>query len=158
MLSSPFILAIIISLLMGSVIVVWLFIRRARRDSSLGVHRQVADNDALTSITDSTLPVYGIQLIDETGCAVPINSLPVLIGCASQNDIILKNETISPVHARIYYEAMLESICIEDCHSQNGILINGQPTCKNVLKDGDKITLGNLVFTFRNVGYHPPTD
>lgn len=150
------ILAIVLGLLIGISIIVLLLIRRARRKSPPKVQKQVAVNAPVTSTAAAPLQASGLQLIDEAGHSIPVTSLPALIGRAAQNDIVLDNNTISHTHARIYYEAALGSVCIVDCHSQNGILVNGHPTGKNVLMDGDTITLGNFLFTFRNAGYHPP--
>lgn len=99
---------------------------------------------------------YGLQLIGDADQVFPLDKLPVIIGRAKDNDVILSDTSVSNMHARICFDERLEAICIEDLDSLNGIYLHGRPTSKNVLDDGTKITLGNVTLTFRNMGYiHP---
>ena len=104
----------------------------------------------------STEQAFGLQLIFESGESVIIPSLPVTIGRGDQNSVVLKDDTVSTTHARIYYDDLVRNICIVDTDSLNGLYINDQPTRKNILYDGAKIRLGKVVLTFRDTGYiHP---
>ncbi len=66
-----------------------------------------------------------------------------LLGRAASCDISLPNETVSGLHARIYYESA--NWWVEDLGSSNGTLLNEsyleQPT---VLTDSDQLQFGNV--------------
>ncbi len=101
-------------------------------------------------------PGYGLQFVLESGETVPVKALPVSIGRNDQNGIVLKNDTVSSTHARVYFDERVRNVCIVDMDSLNGVFINDQPTRKNVLFDGCQIRLGNSKLTFRDTGYiHP---
>jgi pSer/pThr/pTyr-binding forkhead associated (FHA) protein len=99
---------------------------------------------------------YGLKFIKDNGEARIFTSLPVTIGRAPENDLVLADDTVSAHHARVYYDDTARTICIEDLGSLNGIAIQNLPTRKNILQDGAKILLGNVALTFRDTGYlHP---
>ena len=99
---------------------------------------------------------FGLQFIIESGETKTISTLPVSIGRSDQNGIVLKDDTVSATHARVYYDEQVGNVCIVDADSLNGLYINGQPTRKNVLSDGCQIRLGKVNLTFRDTGYiHP---
>ncbi len=101
---------------------------------------------------------FGLCLVDENGKTVVIQGLPVTLGRLDENQIILKESTISAHHACIDYHQQLEAVFIEDLDSLNGLYIDGRATRKNVLQDGVKIRLGSVTLTFRDTGYiHPLT-
>jgi pSer/pThr/pTyr-binding forkhead associated (FHA) protein len=98
---------------------------------------------------------FGLSLVDENGKVKKLEKLPVLIGRDRQNEIVFMDSSVSARHARIYYDEIV-GVCIEDLGSLNGLYLNGQPTRKNVLQDGVKITIGNITLTFQDTGYiHP---
>jgi pSer/pThr/pTyr-binding forkhead associated (FHA) protein len=96
---------------------------------------------------------YGLKFILPSGKALTLTSLPISIGRSDQNDIVLKDETVSARHAQIYYDDLIKDVCILDNDSLNGLFIDDQPTRKNVLYDGVKIRLGGAEITFRDTGY-----
>lgn len=96
---------------------------------------------------------YGLKFILESGESKLFTSLPISLGRANNNDIILLNETVSAHHAQIYYDEKVNGICIVDLDSLNGLFIGDQPTYRNVLYDGDKIGLGTATLTFRDTGF-----
>jgi pSer/pThr/pTyr-binding forkhead associated (FHA) protein len=99
---------------------------------------------------------FGLRLVDENGNVKILEKLPVSIGRDRQNEVVLKDTTVSANHARIYYDEAAGLVCIEDLGSLNGLYINGQPTRKNVLQDGVKIMVGKITLTFQDTGYiHP---
>jgi hypothetical protein len=108
---------------------------------------------------ESAMPpdeTFGLRLVDENGTIKILEKLPVSIGRDRQNEIVLKDTTVSASHARIYYDEAAGLVCIEDLDSLNGLYINGQPTRKNVLQDGVKIMVGKITLTFQDTGYiHP---
>ena len=74
------------------------------------------------------------------------------IGRAADNQLVIGpafpgGETVSAHHARIFKQG--EDWIIADLNSSNGIYINGQRTGRNLLRDGWKVGIGGVVFTFR---------
>lgn len=98
---------------------------------------------------------FGLKLEDDQGNRIPLASLPVFIGRGEQNDVQLNDDTVSNNHARIYYDAIVEAVCIEDLGSLNGLFIESKPTRKNILEDGVQIRIGTINLTFRDTGYMP---
>ena len=64
----------------------------------------------------------------------------VSIGRSDDNDIHLKDSTVSSQHAKIvtYFEASY----IEDLDSTNGTFVNGKRVQKHILNPGDVISVG----------------
>lgn len=96
---------------------------------------------------------FGLQFLLQSGEVKSFTSLPIEIGRGEANDIHLADDSISAAHARVYFDERVGSICIEDQHSLNGIYVNNLPTSKNILRDGDKIKIGNLEMTFKDTGF-----
>lgn len=96
---------------------------------------------------------FGLLFQLASGESRTFTSLPISIGRSKQNDIILSDETVSAVHARVYYDELVKDVCILDNDSLNGLFIDDQPTRKNVLHDGVRIRLGSVELTFRDTGY-----
>jgi hypothetical protein len=96
---------------------------------------------------------FGLQFHLLTGEVKSFASLPIMIGRGEANEINLADDSVSSMHARIYFDERVGSICIEDLHSLNGIFVNDMPTSKNILRDGDKIRIGNLEMTFKDTGF-----
>lgn len=101
-------------------------------------------------------PAFGLKFTLPGGEAKLFTALPVTIGRAIDNDIVLADETVSAQHAQIYYDPKVQDICIVDLDSLNGLFIGGQPTRKNVLNDGVKIGVGMSSLIFRNTGFIYP--
>jgi pSer/pThr/pTyr-binding forkhead associated (FHA) protein len=99
---------------------------------------------------------YGLKFTLESGESKLFTSLPISLGRADDNDIVLPNETVSAHHAQIYYDETVNGICIVDFDSLNGLFIGDQPTHRNVLYDGSKIGLGAATLIFRDTGFIYP--
>jgi pSer/pThr/pTyr-binding forkhead associated (FHA) protein len=99
---------------------------------------------------------FGLQFILPDGESKLFTTLPVTIGRAPNNDIVLVDDTVSQQHAQIYYDDQAQDICIADLDSLNGLFIGDQPTHKNILYDGVKIGLGRSSLIFRNTGFIYP--
>ncbi len=67
-----------------------------------------------------------------------------LIGRNPECDIILEDRGISRHHAKIYKNST-DEIIIEDLNSTNGTFVQGRKIKKCVIRDGDKIQLGNTI-------------
>lgn len=73
------------------------------------------------------------------------------MGRAPENDLVITPElagweTVSRSHARIYRQG--ENWIVEDLGSTNGIYVNGRRTGRNLLRDGWRLGIGSVVFTF----------
>jgi hypothetical protein len=102
---------------------------------------------------ETTDQVYGLKFILEDGETKLFTSLPISLGRAGNNDVVLTKETVSAHHAQIYYDEKAKDICIIDLDSLNGVFIGDQPTRRNVLSDGAKIGLGTATLVFRDTGF-----
>jgi pSer/pThr/pTyr-binding forkhead associated (FHA) protein len=96
---------------------------------------------------------FGLKLIMDTGKEFTFSSLPVSIGRSETNQILLKDETVSSHQALIYFDDLVQEVCILDQDSLNGIYVDHAPTRRNILSDGVRISLGAVDLTFRDTGY-----
>lgn len=73
-----------------------------------------------------------------------------LIGRSRKCSIRIPDEALSSVHCRIYKTD--DAFFIEDMESANGTLLNGEDISEEVVEliDGDKISMGSLMFLFVN--------
>lgn len=97
--------------------------------------------------------MFGLKFSLDSGKTWTLDTLPARIGRSEQNEIVLDDESVSAIHAQVYYDDLIGDVCIQDLDSLNGLFINNLPTRKNVLQDGAKIGLGKLGLTFRDTGY-----
>lgn len=115
--------------------------------------------DDLPGAQESSLEQYYLSLTMSSGEKTSLDSiLPVTLGSDPEISTIplAGDETVSALHARIYWDENWEAICIEDLDSLSGIRINGLPTRKNILQNGVEISLGNTTFAYHDVGYLGP--
>ena len=94
-----------------------------------------------------------MKLTIESGESQLFTTLPIRIGRAENNDLVLPDETVSSHHAQIYYDEIVDDICIVDLGSLNGLLVDDHPTHRNVLYDGTKIGLGAATLLYRDTGF-----
>jgi pSer/pThr/pTyr-binding forkhead associated (FHA) protein len=73
----------------------------------------------------------------------------VLIGRTPECDVVLYDAGVSRRHCRIFSEGT--GYIVEDMGSANGTKVNGAPVKTQPLNDGDKLTLGPVVFSFAAV-------
>ena len=72
------------------------------------------------------------------------------IGRNKNCDILLKNATVSRLHAVVV--CAKDGWYVTDIRSQAGVLINGKKIDKKAyIKTGDKITLGTVTLVFENL-------
>ena len=69
------------------------------------------------------------------------------IGRTPDNDIQIDTTYISRHHAVVLSNS--QDCIIEDLNSTNGVLVNGRRVGRQVLHDGDSVTVGDTVFTFQ---------
>lgn len=72
------------------------------------------------------------------------------IGRAPDNDVLLDTPSVSGHHARIYAEG--GAVILEDLESTNGTYVNGQPTSRRVMRDGDVVMIGKHQLVYDATG------
>ncbi|MFC1654724.1 adenylate/guanylate cyclase domain-containing protein, partial [Myxococcota bacterium] len=71
-------------------------------------------------------------------------------GRRSQNDVVIKDERVSKIHASIHREG--QDWYIRDWCSANGTLVNGERVAEKKLQDGDVVRLGSTEVVFHSGG------
>lgn len=88
-------------------------------------------------------------LRDPTGREHPLTSDTITIGRAVENDIVITSKRVSREHACVRREGW--RVMLEDLGSTNGTLLNDERVLAPVaLHDGDRIQIGDVVFTFHD--------
>jgi hypothetical protein len=135
-------------------LVLLLLRRRSRRIKAKGQSPQAGGKSPKSQ--GALSETHGLRLIMATGGEIAVPKLPALIGRDKQKSaIVLLDDTVSAVHANLYYNQSIGKVCIEDRDSLNGLFVNEQPTRNNVLEDGVTIKLGNTKLIFRDTGFIP---
>ena len=67
------------------------------------------------------------------------------MGRASRADFVVDAALVSRVHCRLTLNQGNE-LELEDLASTNGTFVNGKKVAKAVLRDGDKLTVGRVLF------------
>ena len=70
------------------------------------------------------------------------------IGRATDNDVVLNNQTVSKYHAEIRFTGYAFEVINRSTSYTQGIIVNGQFFQRTTLKSGDIIGLGEAVVTF----------
>jgi predicted nucleic acid-binding Zn-ribbon protein len=68
------------------------------------------------------------------------------IGRGSDNEIVLDTKHVSRYHAVLLAGPVHTSI--EDLNSTNGVFVNGKRVARQVLKDGDRVTIGRTQYRY----------
>lgn len=71
---------------------------------------------------------------------IPVSRLPLTIGRADDNDVMIDNLAVSDHHARLCAEG--DKLMIEDLGSLNGTFVNDVRVQRAALRDGDSIQIG----------------
>lgn len=164
-----FLATIAIILLLILILIISIFSRnkkkKARRNSRpVSMARPTANRPAAAQAQQSGEPArvaapanagFGLQFTLPDGKAVTFSGLPATIGRVNGNTLVLSSESVSTIHAKLYYDPALQAVCIEDQNSLNGILVNGKPTRKNILNSGDQVTVGDITLVYQDTGYIP---
>ena len=88
---------------------------------------------------------------------VPIDTVPFMIGRQAGNQLVLRDNRASRVHARISDEN--GQYFIEDLNSRHGVNVNGERVVKRQLANSDRIDFGfqdsyRLIFTLEEDEIH----
>ncbi len=93
------------------------------------------------------MPVLRALQDPQPGRLIPLEGETVTLGRHPACDIVLESAAVSRQHARIVH--LDDGYYLEDLHSRNGTLLNGQPVLRRVLlNEGDEIGICDLAFTF----------
>ncbi len=97
-------------------------------------------------------------LLSSDGRYFPLTNLPFTIGREQGNDLIIDDsfpqwQTVSRRHAQIVLHA--QGYVIEDQGSQNRLRVQGRLTERNLLRNGWKLHVGGVEFTFYDGANRP---
>jgi hypothetical protein len=82
-----------------------------------------------------------------TGRTVPMRQSDLTMGRRSDNDVVIADRAVSRRHALIRFAR--GRYYLQDQDSSHGTFLNGQRIGASVLKDGDRITIGDTDLEFR---------
>lgn len=85
---------------------------------------------------------------EATGETYPLKSRSTTIGRQADNDIVLDGPGVSRRHARL--DSDDSAYRLVDLSSTNGTFVNDEEAAETLLADGDHITIGDIVLTFRS--------
>jgi len=112
--------------------------------------------DDTVRVTEPPVPVVSVPvpvpalawltILDADGTRLPITKPAVRIGRKPDNDIVMKNDSVSSYHAEILKRA--DKFVIADLDSSNKIVVSGKLVDKAPLEDGDIIELGEVRLRF----------
>ncbi len=89
------------------------------------------------------IPSITLHVMDQEGIENTFNQPEFFIGRDPQADFLITDETLSAIHARVFYKN--EQWMIEDYQSTNGTFINDERVSTPfVLVEGDEITCGRV--------------
>jgi predicted nucleic acid-binding Zn-ribbon protein len=69
------------------------------------------------------------------------------IGRTAENDIQIDTTYVSRHHAVLLWSG--DHCIVEDLHSTNGVLVNGRRVSRQILQDGDTVTVGKTEFRYQ---------
>ena len=151
-------LLVVATFLLVFAMIWWVAIsRKSRRSATVLAGSVKATKQPAPGAATTKLPSSFLQLVDKSGKSWLLEPLPVKIGRDSkENKVVISDERVSAVHAKIYFDERLRAVCISDENSLNGIYIDDLPTLKNILYNGVKIRLGETVLTYQDTGFTHP--
>ena len=93
-------------------------------------------------------PVYAkLQVLDGDGTELLMRSTALRVGRGVDNDLALRNDSVSRHHAEIH-RTRDGNFTITELNAGNGVLVNGEQVTKTTLKNDDIIELGEVRIRF----------
>lgn len=84
------------------------------------------------------------------GASVPLSGGAISLGRSASNTVVLDDEFVSSHHARVYEDPATGSWAIEDLHSTNGTVVNGQRvSAPTILAARVPVRIGATTFELR---------
>ncbi|KAB8286776.1 FHA domain-containing protein [Bifidobacterium ramosum] len=84
------------------------------------------------------------------GASVPLTGDSISLGRSATNTVVLDDEFVSSHHARVYQDPATGAWAIEDLHSTNGTVVNGQKiTNPTILSARVPVRIGATTFELR---------
>lgn len=94
--------------------------------------------------------IVGVDNVAFPGGTFALSKDDLSIGRDGDNDLYLRNKSVSRMHARIQYDENAKTYLIHDLATENGTFVNGEQIQRVALSDNDHIRLGNEVeFIFK---------
>lgn len=85
----------------------------------------------------------------ELGKRYLLNEDGLVLGrSATRATLVIQDQAVSSIHARIQIDARAHSFALEDLGSRNGTYVNAKPVKSATLSEGDKIFLGDTILKF----------
>jgi FHA domain-containing protein len=101
----------------------------------------------VTSVPERVAPVLAWLIsLDAESTRHPITKTAVRIGRKQDNDLVMKNDSVSSHHAEILKRG--EKFIIADLGASNGVFVSGKRVEKIALENGDIIELGEVRLRF----------
>jgi hypothetical protein len=90
-----------------------------------------------------------LELIKGTGTVahIELKLERIVLGRAENVDIVVDSEEVSRQHAR--FSRIDDEYQVEDLESRNGVYLNGLKVHLAVLREGDEVQFGDLIFLYR---------
>jgi pSer/pThr/pTyr-binding forkhead associated (FHA) protein len=94
------------------------------------------------------MPQFVVHLAEGKETAFSVEEDDIFIGrVPTINDICINDPSVSRQHAHV--KRREEGYTVYDLKSLNGVRVNGMAVSRALLRDGDRIRLGNITLSFR---------
>lgn len=109
-----------------------------------------------TLLLPEEAPTYAWLIVlngPRRGMLYRIKKTGVTIGRDADNTIVINDETASRHHLRLTVESGISSpqVYIQDMASVNGVFVNGVRITRQMLRDEDRIMVGDTIFVFKHL-------
>lgn len=85
-----------------------------------------------------------VRAPDGTSRRIPLGTMPKIVGRDEEADIIVEDHNVSRRHCSI--TGLPNGIRVQDLNSTNGTWVNGKRITAAILKNGDKLQIGDIAF------------
>ncbi|MEW6189305.1 MAG: DUF3662 and FHA domain-containing protein [Actinomycetota bacterium] len=112
--------------------------------------KPIMDQTQMIPVEEEPISPKGVLILKSKGIRreFPLIKSLTTLGRLPTNDIILPDPNVSRIHAEIRVQE--RGLVIRDLKSTNGTFVNGKRTEKQLLREGDLITLGTTELEFRS--------
>jgi hypothetical protein len=143
-----------IALLLVLALILWWVVRAVRKpkaeisdDMTVLSSETASPTTEVTSVPTPSEPVLAwLVNLDADSTRHPITKTAMRIGRKQDNDLVMKNDTVSGHHAEILRRG--DKFMIADLGASNGVFVRGKRVEKTPLENGDIIELGEVRLRF----------